>query len=273
MRTLLLLLCLAVAPSLLGAQGREPSRSDDGPLVSRGDAVIGAGFVLGSAALWPVDRYLATRIQDSTVQAVRVAHRAATVFNTLGRPGTLVVSGALLAAGAAAGSEGIRDVGRHGLEAVVIAELLTRGVKAVAGRARPNVNPDDPRDFELGRGWGDNRYQSFFSGHASDAFAAATVFTAETARRNPGWEWPVGAVLYGSAALVGVSRMYNNKHWATDVLAGAALGTLVGLQVVRFHDPNDDDDEELVPDGGSPGATVSLTLSGGGLSLGVGPGW
>lgn len=272
MRTLLALLFLALAPSLLGAQGRETSRSDDGPLISTGDAVVGAGFVLGSAALWPVDRYLATRIQDSTVQAVRVAHRAATVFNTLGRPGTLVVSGALLAAGAAAGREGMREVGLHGLEAVVIAELLTRGVKGIAGRARPNANPDDPRDFELGRGFGDNRYQSFFSGHASDAFAAATVFTTETARRNPGWEWPVGAVLYGSAALVGVSRMYDNKHWATDVLAGAALGTFVGLQVVRFHDRGDDDDE-VVPDGGSPGATVSLTLSGGGLSLGVGPGW
>jgi len=46
MRTLLALLCLALVPSLLGAQGREPSRSDDGPLVSRGDTAIGAGFVL-----------------------------------------------------------------------------------------------------------------------------------------------------------------------------------------------------------------------------------
>lgn len=274
MRTLLALSCLALVPSLLGAQGRESARSDDGPLISRGDAAVSAGFVLGGAALWPVDRYLATRIQDSTVQAVRVAHRAATVFNTLGRPGTLVASGALLAAGAAAGREGMRDVGRHGVEAVVLAEVLTRGIKGIAGRARPNANPDDPRDFELGRGFGDNRYQSFFSGHASDAFAAATVFTAETARRNPGWEWPVGAVLYGSAALVGVSRMYDNKHWATDVLAGAALGTFVGLQVVRYHDRDDDDGGgEVVPDGGSPGAAVSVTLSGGGLSLGVGPGW
>ncbi|HEV2734142.1 MAG TPA: phosphatase PAP2 family protein [Longimicrobiaceae bacterium] len=180
MRTLPALLCLALAPSLLGAQRREPGRSDDGPLVSRGDAVIGAGFILGSAALWPVDRYLATRIQDSTVQAVRVA---------------------------------------------------------------------------------------------SDAFAAATVFTAEAARAWPGREWALGPVLCGSAAMVGVSRMYDDKHWATDVLAGAALGTLVGLQVVRFHGRGDDGDDDVVPDGGSPGATVSLALSGGGLPLGVGPGW
>ncbi len=273
MRTLLALACLALAPSLLGAQGsQQPARQDDGPLISRADAAVTAGFLLGSAALWPVDRYLAARIQDSTVQAVVFARRATTGFNTLARPGTLVISGALFAAGAATGSDGMRDVGRHGTEAVLLAELLTRGVKGIAGRARPNVDLDRPRDFKLGRGFGDNRYQSFFSGHASDAFAAATVFTAETARRMPGWEWPVGAALYGGAALVGVSRMYDNKHWATDVLAGAALGTFVGLQVVRYHD-RDDDPDETVPEGGSPGASVSLTLSGEGLSLGVGPGW
>jgi membrane-associated phospholipid phosphatase len=272
MRALLALVVLALAPSLAAAQQRR-SAEDEGPLVSRGDAAVAAGFLVGSAALWPVDRYLAARIQDSTVQAVRFAKKAATGFNTLARPGTLVISGALFAAGAATGNDGMRQVGRHGAEAVVLAEILTRGVKVIAGRARPNVNLDAPHDFELGRGWGDNRYQSFFSGHASDAFAAATVFTAETARRNPGWEWPVGAVLYGGAALVGVSRMYDNKHWATDVLAGAALGTFVGLQVVRWHDKRDDEDMEPVPDGGSPGASVSLTLGGGGVSLGVEPGW
>lgn len=272
MRALLALVLLALAPSLVSAQQRR-SAADEGPLISRGDAAVAAGFVLGSAALWPVDRYLAARVQDSTVQAVEFARKAATGFNTLARPGTLVISGALFAAGAATGNDGMRQVGRHGAEAVVLAEILTRGVKIVAGRARPNVNLDDPHDFRLGRGWGDNRYQSFFSGHASDAFAAATVFTAETARRSPGWEWPVGAVLYGGAALVGVSRMYDNKHWATDVLAGAALGTFVGLQVVRYHDKRDDGDVEPVPDGGSPGTSVSLTLGGGGLSLGVGPGW
>lgn len=272
MRTLLALAGLALAPSLLGAQGTPSSRRDNGPLVSRADAAVTAGFLLGSVALWPVDRYLAARIQDSTVQAVEFARHATTGFNTLARPGALVISGALFAAGAATGNDGMRDVGRHGTEAVLLAELLTRGVKGLAGRARPNVDLDRPHDFKLGRGFGDNRYQSFFSGHASDAFAAATVFTAETARRMPGWEWPVGAALYGGAALVGVSRMYDNKHWATDVLAGAALGTFVGLQVVRYHDP-DDEPDETVPDGGSPGATVSLTLSGGGVSLGVGPGW
>ena len=42
--------------------------------------------------------------------------------------------------------------------------------------------------------------------------------------------------MYGGALLTGVSRMYNNQHWASDVLVGAGIGTFAGLKVVRFHD-------------------------------------
>ena len=40
--------------------------------------------------------------------------------------------------------------------------------------------------------------------------------------------------MYGGATLVGMSRMYHNKHWASDVLVGAAIGTFAGQKVVRF---------------------------------------
>jgi membrane-associated phospholipid phosphatase len=41
--------------------------------------------------------------------------------------------------------------------------------------------------------------------------------------------------MYGGAALVGVSRMYNTRHWASDVIIGAGIGTFAGLKVVRFN--------------------------------------
>ena len=44
----------------------------------------------------------------------------------------------------------------------------------------------------------------------------------------------VAPVLYGGATLVGLSRMYHNKHWASDVALGAAVGTFSGLKVVRY---------------------------------------
>ena len=43
----------------------------------------------------------------------------------------------------------------------------------------------------------------------------------------------IGPLLYTGAALTGVSRMYNNRHWTSDVLVGAGIGTFAGLKVVR----------------------------------------
>lgn len=59
------------------------------------------------------------------------------------------------------------------------------------------------------------------SGHTSNAFATATVFA--TLYKEKKWVPPVA---YGLAALVGASRVYNNAHWASDVMAGAAVGFL-----------------------------------------------
>jgi membrane-associated phospholipid phosphatase len=33
---------------------------------------------------------------------------------------------------------------------------------------------------------------------------------------------------------MGLSRIYNNQHWASDVVAGAAIGTVIGLKVVKY---------------------------------------
>jgi hypothetical protein len=42
-------------------------------------------------------------------------------------------------------------------------------------------------------------------------------------------------ITYSAATLIGLSRITENKHWATDVLVGAGLGYLTGRQVVNNY--------------------------------------
>ena len=65
----------------------------------------------------------------------------------------------------------------------------------------------------------DTKRNSFPSGHT------ATVFTgAELVRKEYGWG--VGSAAYAIAVATGVLRVYNNRHWCNDVLAGAGIGIL-----------------------------------------------
>ena len=72
---------------------------------------------------------------------------------------------------------------------------------------------------------------SFPSGHATAAFAAATVYAMEY-RDKP----LIPILSYSAASLIALSRLTENKHWPADILAGAAIGYLSGRQVVNnFH--------------------------------------
>ena len=63
---------------------------------------------------------------------------------------------------------------------------------------------------------------SFPSGHTFTAFVGA-----EMLRLEYGQEYPAIAVAgYAVATLTGALRIYNNRHWASDVLAGASVGIL-----------------------------------------------
>ena len=65
-------------------------------------------------------------------------------------------------------------------------------------------------------------FNSFPSGHTYIAFTGADILRREYGRRYP-WLPYVG---YGVAALVGAMRVYNSRHWPSDVLAGAGIAFL-----------------------------------------------
>ena len=109
-------------------------------------------------------------------------------------------------------------------------------IKIISGRSRPFVSSDsNPHDFGFTRGLKDDEHKAFPSGHSTAAFSAAAAVVAETHEWWPQSTWYVAPIMYGGATAVGLSRMYDDQHWASDVLMGAAIGTFAGLKTVRFN--------------------------------------
>ena len=201
------------------------------------DAVLMGAFITATGMVKPLDKSVAKSLQDSTVQANRTLGDVASFVRDVATPYSFYIGAGLYAYGKIAKDRKAADLGLHGTEALVVGQLLGTVLKGTFGRARPHVNIDNPDDFQFGRGFqkGKESYRSFPSGHTISAFAAAAAVTSETSRWWPNTRWVVGPLLYGGAAMAGASRMYNNKHWFSDVMMGAAIGTFAGLKVVRWH--------------------------------------
>lgn len=205
------------------------------PLFAKGDAAVAGGFLLGAAALAPLDVVLAGWLQDSTPQANRYVRAGSEIFRFLGHPGSLAVGGTLYGAGMLLDRREMAAVGLHATESIALAVAVTYVAKGLVGRARPAEDVTRPFDVRLGRGFVGDRYQSFPSGHTTAAFAMASAVATEMGYIEPDLQVPVAAAMFGLASLAGVSRMYHNAHWASDVVIGAAIGTFSGWKVVRYH--------------------------------------
>ncbi len=209
------------------------------PPVTAREATIFALGIAAAAALLTSDVRIAHWTQDP-------AHRSNAMGSVMtgarlfGDPGSIVLGAGLWAGGQLAGNADVSTDGVRALEAVAASSAVTFLVKGLVGRARPYASQENSANTSFGRGFsGNSDYQSFPSGHTTAAFAFASSVTARVAQRDAARARWLGPLLYGAAALTGYSRMYDNKHWASDVLAGAAIGTVSGLLVVRHleHSP------------------------------------
>jgi membrane-associated phospholipid phosphatase len=228
------------------AQTQVPTDSSSGKasLFETRDLYWAAGFAAVTAAAVPFDRQIAQVSQRPALQANRILSHGSVGARLLGSPGAIVLGSVVYGAGRVSGHRNVARLGLHTAESVFIGDMITGSVKMIAGRKRPYASFDNPRNFRLFRGLKGDSVRSFPSGHTTSAFAAAAAATAETGYLWKGSKPLVGAVLFGAAGIVGVSRMYNNAHWASDVVVGAAIGSFVGWKVTRYgheHPTNDID--------------------------------
>ena len=107
------------------------------------------------------------------------------------------------------GNESHRETGKLLSSAYMGAGIITYGMKRLIGRKRP-------LDETLGN-------PAMPSGHASIAFSVATIL----GYRYPKWRIP----LYIGAGLVSCSRVYLGRHYTSDVVVGAVIGTATGVLV------------------------------------------
>jgi len=139
-----------------------------------------------------------------------------------------VLFGGYYVYGLAAKDTRARQIALGGTQAFFMASFTTFILKHVFHRHRPKSNiPANPRLWDGPFKGFDNA--SFPSRHTAAAFAVASFM--QQVYKDKIW---VGVLSYGIATGVGLSRIYDNEHWPSDVLIGAALGFAIGQTVSRI---------------------------------------
>lgn len=143
-------------------------------------------------------------------------------------------------------------------EALVLTSALTQITKYTVGRARPYVRTqrDEGRDFVASP----DDHLSFFSGHTSITFTLAVAAGTTASLRGYRQAPILWAVALPLAAFTGYLRMAADRHYFSDVLTGALVGSAVGVLVPLLHTRERRSDASVMPAiGGAPPAALTFT--------------
>ncbi len=154
-------------------------------------------------------------------------------------------------------------------EALAVNELLTGTVKRLVGRPRPYTYDPDPRIRAYAEREGSDAYFSFWSGHASTSFTAAVAGAYLFALRSG--DERARAALWGLELAVATAtaglRVRAGKHFYSDVIVGALVGSALGFGAVRLHDRRNG----AYRPGGWEWAAMGAGVAAGALASGLAP--
>lgn len=198
-----------------------------------------AGLVIGAASgLYFADadiRNFAQRNQSS------IGDKGATVGNAVGNPFYILPPlGLFYLYGHLNEDLKARRTSLLAVESLAISGAFTGALKFATHRPRPYSG-------QAATTWhgpssdvkGD---PSFPSSHTTAVFSIASVF-AEEYDTNP----YVAPIAYSVASLTAFARVYDDKHWASDVFFGGVIGYFVGKAVVRYHTAQEDAQLKILP--------------------------
>jgi membrane-associated phospholipid phosphatase len=211
-RAYLAALMLLVSPSAVHAQSIASLfttlPSDFAHLFTPANGLIAGAGGAGSLAVHPKDDEIAAHIYDPSGGRRDFFRAGASIGDGVEQNSFAL---GMYVVGRVWRMPRVAAAGADLVDAQIVNGVLTQGIKYATDRTRPNGGA-----------------RAFPSGHTSATFA-----TAEVLREHFGWKW--GAPAYAIGAYVSVSRMVDNKHWASDVVFGTAVGIVSGRAAAFVH--------------------------------------
>lgn len=182
-------------------------------------AVVGAALALGLA-----DESIRDRVLDLRTQGSKDFFKVATRLGDGAYLGGILAG--IFAVGQVSGNDELRKTAWLGVESFLVSSAFSTALKYVVGRARPGTEEGSHgfHPFNARSSW-----TAFPSGHAASIWSVATVIADRT---DNGF---VDAACYGIAVLTSFSRLHEDKHWASDVLVGSAIGYFTAKKICALN--------------------------------------
>lgn len=173
---------------------------------------------IGFGALVTTDRISGDEMAESErqVKASRIISNAGSVY------GLGAASGAFYLFGRSRNDARARETGILSAQALLNSVIVEEALKGISQRARPQAGVERSEFFDGGN--------SFPSGHATQAWAVATVVANEYHDRRA-----IQFAAYGIASAVSIARFTGHKHYLSDVVVGSALGYGIGKYVYHTY--------------------------------------